>query len=151
MIAAVVHTVQAQAPGGIAYAKVSAVAQPSSLKPGSRGAVLVTIDVEPGFHINSVKPADPYMIPTKLSIKPLAGFTVGSTIYPPNKTVKESYSPKPLLVYEGKAVIKVPIKAASGLKPGHYMFNGMLTYQGCNHTACFPPKTPAIHVPVTVM
>jgi len=145
----VAHTARAQAPGA-GYAKVSAAVQPSTLTPGGHGAVLVTIDIVPGFHINSVKPADPYMIATKLNIKPIAGFTVGHAIYPPNKTVKESYSPKPLLVYQGRAVIKVPITVASTLKPGQYTLNCALIYQGCNHTACYPPQNPKIRVPVTV-
>ena len=152
LLAAVLVVAQgagAQAPGR-SYAKVSAAAQPSALKPGGHGAVLVTIDIAPGFHINSVKPADPYMIATKLTIKPAAGITIGSVVYPPNKTVTEPYSPKPLLVYQGKAVIKVPVSVASSLKPGHYTLSGTITYQGCNHKACYPPQNLKIHVPVTV-
>lgn len=139
----------AQAPGG-RYATVLALAKPAAVRPGGHTVVAVTITVAPGFHINSVKPADSYLIPTRLQMSKATGFVYGPIGYPANKTVKESYSPKPMLVYMGTAVIKVPVTAARTLKPGRYTLIGAVTYQGCNHSSCFPPMTAPISVPVTV-
>jgi len=148
LVLAVSQVARSQAPIGV-YAKTTAVANPSVLKAGGHGAVLVTVTIAPGFHINSVKPADPNLIPTKLAMSKLPGFSFGQVSYPPNKTVKESYSPKPMLVYTGKTVIRVPVTATSA-KPGHYTLTGSLSFQGCNHSACFPPMTSQIRAAVTV-
>ncbi|HEX5324610.1 MAG TPA: protein-disulfide reductase DsbD domain-containing protein [Capsulimonadaceae bacterium] len=135
---------------GTTYAKVSVAAQPSTLKPGRSGAIIITINVAKDFHINSAKPADPNLIPTKLEMKQVAGFRFGTVAYPRPRSVRESYSPQPLSVYEGNAVIRVPVTASPSLKPGRYILNGVLTYQGCNHAACYPPQNPTIRVPITV-
>lgn len=148
-LAAVACSAYAQAPGGN-YASVTASAKPASIKPSGHTVLAVAIDVAPGFHINAVKPADPYLIPTRLQMGKTTGFVVGPAAYPAEKTVRESYSPKPMLVYTGLSVIHVPVTASPGIKPGRYTLKGTVTFQGCNHSACFPPKTEPISVPITV-
>ena len=140
----------AQAPGTIQYATTSAAVRPAIVKRGGHTSVVVTIKIAPQFHINSVKPADADLIPTKLAINSAAGFKVGSPVYPPNKTVRESYSPKPMLVYQGTATIRVPITVESSAAPGKHVLSGALSYQGCNQSACYPPKSVPVNVTVTV-
>jgi len=150
LLASLPLAASAQAPGNISYAKATAVARPGGVKPGGRTTVVVTIDVTPGFHINSVKPADPNLIPTHFTMSASPGFSFGKTLYPPNKTVKESYSPKPMLVYMGKVTIRVPVTVARTVRPGHYKLSDQLSYQGCNATACYPPHVEALPVTITV-
>ena len=142
-------SVSAQAPGG-KYVAVRASARPSTMHPGGHSTLLIVVDIAQDFHINSVKPADPDMIPTSLKLSKLPGFTYGAIAYPPDKTVKESYSTTPMLVYTGQAVIRVPVMLSQHLRPGSYALTGTLTCQGCNHTACFPPKTERILAPIVV-
>lgn len=142
-------TAHAQAPGG-KYAAVRASVRPGTMTPGGHTTLLVVVDIASGFHINSVKPADSFLIATRLQPAKLPGFTYGAIAYPPDKTVHETYSPKPMLVYTGQAVIRVPVMLSQHLRPGRYTLTATLTYQGCNHNACFPPKTDAISAPIIV-
>src|SRR6266487_3327990 len=78
----------------------------------------VTIQVKPGFHVNSNKPEDEYLIPLKLTWSgPLQAEEV---IFPTAERMKSSFSKKPLVVYTGTFDIvtkfKVPANAPDGPK-----------------------------------
>ena len=66
----------------------SAVVKPQtyvSLEPVPRGKafeVAIVVEIARGFHMNSHKPTDPYLIPTTLTPQLPAGFELVDTIYP---------------------------------------------------------------------
>ena len=114
---------------------------------GKEVVVPLTLRIRPGYHINSNRPAEDYLIPTKLSwdAAPLA---LKSIDYPAGEHVTYSYSAKPLSVYSGKvrvvSIFTAPKSPAADLKA----LTGSLRYQACNDKACFPPQTIAVKVPV---
>src|SRR5277367_6045048 len=84
----------------------SAVVKPHifvSLDPVPRGKefkVAVVADIASGFHMNSHKPTDEYLIATTLKAELPAGFELIDTIYPKGKLEKFAFSPEhPLDVY----------------------------------------------------
>jgi uncharacterized protein YcnI len=120
-----------------------------SLEPVPRGKefqIAVVADIAKGFHMNSHKPTDAYLIPTTLTADLPKGFEVKDTIYPSGKLEKFSFSPdKPLDVYTGSVTIELRIAAASDAPLGATTVPMTLRYQACNDATCLPP----VKIPVS--
>ncbi|MGH9713426.1 MAG: protein-disulfide reductase DsbD domain-containing protein [Candidatus Acidiferrales bacterium] len=121
-----------------------------SLAPVPRGKefqVAIVVEIARGFHMNSHKPSDQYLIPTTLTAELPAGFQLLDTIYPEGKLEKFSFSPnKPLNVYTGTVTLQLRLTAAATAKLGAATIPVTLRYQACNDTTCLQP----VKVPVDV-
>jgi hypothetical protein len=108
-----------------------------------------TLQLRNGFHVNSNTPSEDYLIPLKFTF---AGGPVEteSVIFPKPQLQKYDFSSKPLSVFTGdfKTTAKFKILPAAPL--GQSFVTGKLRYQACSHSACLPPKTVDIKVPVEV-
>ena len=136
--------------GGPKVATVTAAAKPATIARGGKGVLLVTVTVRPQYHINAHKPNDSAYIATDFSGQAAPGVTFGMARYPMPKPMKLSYSPKPLLVYVGKAVISVPYTVAKTAKPGKMALTGTVSFQGCDAKSCYPPASAPMRAIVTV-
>jgi thiol:disulfide interchange protein DsbD len=101
--------------------------------------VAVVAEIMPGFHVNSNKPSEDYLIPTQLLPALPAGFKVLSTTYPPGKLTKFEFSEKKLSVYKGTFTLRMRIRAPAGAPLGKTTLPLTLRYQACNDSACLPP------------
>jgi len=121
----------------------------ASLDPVPRGKefqVAVVVDIAGGYHMNSHKPLDSYLIPTTLTPQLPAGFTLADTVYPPGKNLKFPFSPdKPLNVYTQSVTLRLRVTATEAAALGDTSIPITLRYQACNNSACLPP----VKVPVT--
>lgn len=133
--------------------KPSSVVKPTayvSLEPvpaGREFQVAVVAQILQGFHMNSHKPSEDYLIPTTLTPQPPPGIQVLDTIYPDGKNEKFSFSPdKPLNVYTGTVTVRLRLKANPDAAAGPVDFPLSLRYQACNDSTCLPP----VKLPVTV-
>ena len=122
--------------------------EPVFLKAGEEVVVLLTLRIRPGYHINSNRPAEDYLIPTKLSWEAAAPLELKSIDYPAGENVTYSFSEKPLSVYSAKVRVVSTFKAPESLDADFKALTGSLRYQACNDKACFPPKTIAVKVPI---
>lgn len=125
---------------------------PARVKAGTTGAVPVTFRLANGFHTNSNKPSDEYLIPLKLTwdTTAIAPLEVASIDYPAGKLEKYEFSEKPLSVYSGEFVVTTHLKVPSSVPKGARTLTGKLRYQACTHTACYPPKNLAVSVNIAV-
>jgi DsbC/DsbD-like thiol-disulfide interchange protein len=114
-----------------------------SLEPVPRGKsfeIAVVVEIAKGFHMNSHKPTDPYLIPTTLTPQLPAGFDLADTIYPEGRQEKFSFSPnKPLNVYTGKVTLRLKLTAHQDAALGTATIPITLRYQACNDTTCLQP------------
>jgi hypothetical protein len=140
----------AQAPGGVKVATVSAAVVPLIAHSGGKGTVLVTVIVSPHFHINAHRPNDPDLIPTTLTMGKAGGISFGAPVFPASMSVKVGYEKKPMLVYTGRAVFRVPFTVSKSAKPGRQTLAGSLGYQGCNATSCYPPTNAIFRADLTI-
>ena len=139
-------SVAALAQGSAGVVKVSPTTV--KVKKGASGAGLVQLTINGGYHINSNRPSEAYLIATALKIQPQAGFTVGGVIYPKAKLQKFSFSEKPLSVYEGSVALKFTVRAAPSAV--NQTLKGKLTIQACNDQQCLRPQTVDVNIPVEV-
>ncbi len=125
-----------------------------SLDPVPRGKdfqAAVVVDIARGFHMNSHKPTDEYLIPTTLTAQLPAGFELNDTIYPNGRLEKFSFSPnKPLDVYTGSVTLKLRLTADAKAPLGMATIPVTLRYQACNDAACLPPVKVPVNVEVRV-
>ncbi len=105
------------------------------------------VAVLPGFHVNSDKPKDEFLIPLKLT------WTGG-----PLETQSVSY-PKPeeitvgnqrVLVFTGNFQIQTKFQVPAGASNGAATMTGKLRYQACNSDMCFRPSSIEVRLPVSI-
>ena len=119
------------------------------VKAGAATPLVLVVEIDDGYHINSSRPADKNLIATSLKYDKLAGLTVSPVIYPKARLQKFEFSPKPLSVYEGKATFKVTARALGSLA-GNQTLKGKLTVQACNNQVCLRPQTVDVMIPIEV-
>jgi hypothetical protein len=103
--------------------------------------------ISPGYHANSNKPNEDYLIPMKLTWK-ADPMEVVDVAFPKAQQEKYQFSEKPVSVFSGDFEITTTFKVPASATPGLTIVSGKLRYQACNDTMCLPPKT--IDVPLTV-
>ena len=134
---------------------VLSVAPPEKVvvKAGASGQLKTSLDLRSGYHCNSNKPTDEYLIPLKLTWAsgPLESPEV---IYPAPQMERFSFqapSDKPLSVYSGKFELITKFKVASSAMAGQVVATGKLTYQACTDRLCLPRKTVDVSIPIDII
>jgi len=120
---------------------------------GKRSAavqVKIPCVVQPGYHVNSNKPSDEYLIPLKLTWKSTGALEGGQVVYPKPALEKYQFSETPLSVLTGNFDLVASFKVAATAPAGPGVAVGQLRYQACSDKACFPPKTVEVTVPYQV-
>lgn len=117
-----------------------------------QGEVRITLKaaVRPGYHTNSDRPTEDYLIPLRLTWEPQAPLQVIEILYPKPKLEKFEFSEKPISVLDGEFEIVTRLRRAPNAMPGPAFLSGKLRYQACNDRMCFPPKTVDIKVPLLI-
>jgi len=110
-------------------------------------SVKVSAELRSGFHVNSNKPADEYLIPLRLTWQ-ATPLQVEDVEYPKAESVKSDFSDKPLSVYSGKFDLITKMKVPGTATAGPVLATGKLKYQACNDKMCLPPRT--VEVPLTI-
>ncbi|MEA3499520.1 MAG: protein-disulfide reductase DsbD [Candidatus Marinimicrobia bacterium] len=114
------------------------------IEKGKDFTILLEMNIEKGWHINSNKPLDEFVIPTEVKLKTINGIDIKTIKYPePNIVDLESLGGK-TSTFKGKTIIKI-----NGIIDGEYRyekveFNIDVTYQGCNDAMCLAPITKTI-------
>jgi DsbC/DsbD-like thiol-disulfide interchange protein len=121
-----------------------------SLDPVPRGKdfqAAVVVKISTGYHMNSHKPSDSYLIPTTLTPQLPSGFTLAEAVYPAGRDEKFPFSPdKPLNVYSGSVTLRLRLTADDKAALGATTIPVTLRFQACNTSACLPP----VKVPVNL-
>jgi hypothetical protein len=114
-----------------------------SLIPVPRGRefqVAVVVDIADGFHMNSHKPSDAYLIATTLTSELPAGIALADTVYPAGHVEKFAFSPnEPLDVYTRSVTLRMKLSAQASAPLGRASIPMVLRFQACNQTTCLPP------------
>ncbi len=124
----------------------------ASVYRGKANTVTLDFQVNAGFHINSNKPSEEYLIPTVLKLDPPTDIAVGKITYPPGEEKSFPFAPnEKLSVYSGTFTLAVSIRPLASVLPGKYEFRGTMRYQACDNAACYPPKNLPVSFEVKVV
>ena len=110
---------------------------------GTTLRVAVRAYLAPGFHVNSNKPLEDFLIPTALILSPPDGIAVAEITYPEAGLLEQQGAEIPLAVFEERFAIGVLLTLANDLPVGTYTVPGTLRYQACDETMCYMPTTAA--------
>ena len=119
-------------------------------KIGSATEVKVSLELRTGYHCNSNKPSDEYLVPLRLTWAP-GPLESPEVTYPAPRMEKYSFSPTPLSVYSGNFELMTKFKVAASAMPGQAMVTGKLRYQACNDRMCLQPKTIDVSIPIDII
>lgn len=122
-------------------------AAPVVAHPGTVVTQETKVSVEPGFHVNSDKPTDEYVIPLKLTWTS-GPLKIQSVTYPKPEQIKVGN--EMLSVFTGDFKIESRFAVPQQAQPGSSVMTGKLRYQACNNQMCLRPATVDVHVPVTI-
>lgn len=139
--------------GGLVEARalVQVTAMPVTVPAGGTATTAVTLVVSPGWHINANPPSLDYMIPTVVKLRAENGIRAGAPAYPRPKEQKLSFEETPLRVFDGEAVVRLPVVVAAGTAPGAVTAQGTVQFQACNDEVCLAPASVPFEVMVTVV
>ena len=127
---------------------VTVTAKPStgSVEVGGQFDVLVTIDIKPGYHIQSNKPYVAGLIPTEVIVERRPGVELGQLAYPKAKERVDRALRMKLSEFGGQAVVKVPVSKVTADAAGDSLtLSGIVIAQACDDKAgrCFAPEVVA--------
>ena len=132
----------------VSFAPVSVVTAPRA----AQTMVDLNFRVASGFHINSNTPKSEFLIPTNLKMDLPTDIILGKIQYPAGKDLVFPFSPdEKLNVYSGDFTIAVAVHPLHAVVPGKYVMHGVLRYQACDNSACYPPKTVRVEFDVKVV
>jgi hypothetical protein len=120
---------------------------PVKLEPGKEVVIPIQVRIRSGYHINSDKPAEQYLIPTRLTWN-APTLKLKDVIYPEAEIVNYAFSEEPLSVFSDTITIKSAFQVPPNVPSSLTELPGQLRYQACNDKACLPPATLDITVPV---
>ena len=130
--------------------EVTATVEEARLEAGGTGEAAVRLDIKQGFHVHANPASDKFYIATEVRAEPQDGLTPGKPVYPPAVSRKLSFSDKPLALYEGQVVIKLPLRAAKDAAKGRHTLRARVRVQPCDDIACQPPREIDAPIPVTI-
>lgn len=121
--------------------KVNGSLAPDKIKKGRVVRGSVVMEIPAGLHVQSNKPLDKYLIPTKLDIETPSGMKVGPVSYPRAIMRNLKFSKSAVAVYEGRATLRFNLTVPANYSGSSGEIKGKLRFQACNDEACFPPVT----------
>jgi thiol:disulfide interchange protein len=105
---------------------------------GGSFEVKIIADIKDGFHINSNKPYDEFLIPVTVTSGNKT-FPISKVIYPTPKDELLKVSPEPVSIYSGEIAITLNFVVAKSVAPGDYLVPIEFNFQACDDESCFPP------------
>jgi len=128
-------------PQSSADVKISGQLNPDKVKKGRAIQASILVEIPPGLHLQSNKPLDKFLVPTKLDVETPAGWRIGTITYPRAIIRQLKFSKTPVAVYEGKVLLRFNVTVPSNYSGGSADIVGKLRFQACNDDSCFPPIT----------
>lgn len=118
---------------------------------GKSGTLDLRFHVANGYHVNSNKPAEEFMIPTALHLDAANDILLGKVDYPAGQDMSFEFAPdQKLNVYTGNFTVGIMVRVLHTASPGKYAMRGSLKYQACDDRACYPPKNLPVQFEVKV-
>ena len=113
--------------------------------------VAIVIDVPSGYHINSNRPLESYLIATSVKVDAENGLRGGAVTYPRPILRTFKFSSKQLSVYEGQARLKFSVPIPANYSENSAKIKARVRLQSCNDEVCFPPKNYDVELKIDVV
>jgi len=118
---------------------------------GKPARVSIVIDIPGGYHINSSRPLETYLIATSVKVEPENGLRAGAVSYPRPLLKTFKFSKKQLSVYEGQVRLKFNVIVPANYADGSAKVKARVRMQSCDNEVCFPPKNYDVSLKIDVV
>jgi thiol:disulfide interchange protein DsbD len=116
---------------------------------GKEFKVVLNASIQSGWHINSNKPNDQFLIPTTIK-SGNKSFPISNIVYPQPDERKLAISEKPVSVFENEIKVELTFNINKTTASGKYKIPIQFGYQGCNDETCMPPTTAVAELNIEV-
>ena len=117
---------------------------------GGAADFIMVATIQEGFHINSNKPAQDYLIPTRVELAAAEGFELEKVEFPAGALKSFGFAPdEKLSVYEGTVKMRARLRAKSAAAGAHTL-RLVFHYQACNDQICLRPAQREVKLTVQV-
>jgi hypothetical protein len=110
----------------------------------------IVMDIPSGYHVNSNRPLEKFLIATQLQIEAPKGIRVGLVLYPRPLLRSLKFSKSKVSVFEGRTTIRFSVTVPRGFTGNSAELKARLRFQSCNDDLCFPPQTREVKVWLTI-
>lgn len=121
-----------------------------SVSRGRMARAVVEMNIPSGYHVNSSRPLEKFLIPTNLQITASNGVRVGPVSYPRAILRNLKFSKNKVAVYEGRAIMRFNVSIPAGFQSDYTELKARLKYQSCSDEVCFPPQNRETTVQVRI-
>ncbi|MDB5048002.1 MAG: putative rane protein [Fibrobacteres bacterium] len=117
-------------------------ANPAKAADAGLPKLVVHVELQEGWHINSQAPLDSFLVPTTLDVT-ADGLEFGKPEYPKPVLQHSEVMGGDLSLFTGAFDVQVPFtaKAAASKAAPRPRTRVTLNYQSCNNNMCLPPKS----------
>ena len=120
------------------------------LKRGGAASVKISLNLRDGYHVNSHRPNDEFLIPLRLSFGEAGPVKAVEVTYPKPEQRDYGFSEKPVSVFTGSFVVVTRLQASAEAPAGKGVLSGKLRYQACTDNLCLPPRTVEVRLPYEI-
>jgi len=110
----------------------------------------ISMDIPGGYHVNSNRPLEKFLIATQLQIEAPKGIRVGPIVYPRPLLRSLKFSKNKVSVFEGRATMRFGVTVPGSFTGNSAELRARLRFQSCNDELCFPPQTREVSIWLTV-
>lgn len=131
----------AAAPQSAPNIPVTGALSPNKIARGRTAQGTIVMDVPSGYHVNSNRPLERFLIPTQLTIEAPGGVRVGPVTYPRALLRSLKFSKSKVSVFEGRTTMRFSVTLPRNFSGNSAELKARLRFQSCNDDTCFPPQT----------
>ncbi len=121
---------------------------PQTVAAGGKATITLEVRLGPGWHINGHRPLQSFLIPTTATLT-TSGGTLSDFRYPEPVRRRFKFADEDLAVYEGtvrfESELALPTTATRKAA-----LEGVLSYQACNDSQCYPPAKTTLSATVAI-
>lgn len=119
-------------------------------QPGRPARAVVVMDIPSGFHVNSNRPLETFLIATQLQVEAPKGVRVGPVVYPRALLRNLKFSKSKVSVFEGRTAMRFNVTVPANFGADSTEVKASLRYQSCSDEVCFPPQTREVTIPIRI-
>ena len=108
------------------------------LKKGGTADLSLQAAILRGYHVNSSKPLEDYLIPSRVELQS-DEFELEEAKFPEGELKAFDFSEEKMSVYEGTLRVPLRLRARKGTAAGAYTAEVTFYYQACNDRLCLRP------------
>lgn len=118
---------------------------------GESSEVSLEVVVKEGYHVQANPASNEFLIPTTIEDISVKGVSVGKPKYPPGKPFTLEGTSSPILVYDGRFYISLPIEVSPNTQLSQTKLTGSFRYQSCDAKRCYFPQSISFNIPFEIV